>query len=304
LKNKNSKVLIIKNNDRTPAVEEILKVFDLENFSGQKVALKANYNSADQFPASTHPETLRSLIDCLKRSGTRKITLLERSGMGNTRKVLEKRGVFKLSSEMDFEVVVLDEIERNSWVKVERNGTHWLKGFYLPRRLCEADKVVQTCCLKTHGFGGHFTISLKNSVGLVSKRLPGSLYDYMAELHISPYQRSMIAEINHYYPVDLLLMDATKAFIDGGPATGTIVEPGLILASKDRVALDAVGVAILRYHGTTRNVSQGKIFELTQIKRAAELGVGVSSEDKIELVPLDDESQKWAVDLERILKNQ
>ncbi|WP_286242035.1 hypothetical protein [Methanobacterium ferruginis] len=61
MKNKNSKVLIIKNNDRTPAVEEILKFFDLENFSGQKVALKANYNSADQFPASTHPETLRSL---------------------------------------------------------------------------------------------------------------------------------------------------------------------------------------------------------------------------------------------------
>ncbi len=304
MKNKNSKVLIIKNNDRTSAVEEILKVFDLENFSGQKVALKANYNSADQFPASTHPETLQSLIDCLKKSGTRKITLLERSGMGNTRTVLEKREVFKLSSEMDFEVVVLDEIERDSWVKIERNRTHWLKGFYLPRQLCEADKVVQTCCLKTHGFGGHFTISLKNSVGLVSKRLPGSLYDYMAELHISPYQRSMIAEINHYYPVDLLLMDATKAFIDGGPATGTIVEPGLILASKDRVALDAVGVAILRYHGTTRNVSQGKIFELTQIKRAAELGVGVSSENKIELVPLDDESQKWAVDLERILKTQ
>jgi len=304
LKNNKSKVLIIKNKDKASAVEEILKVFDLENFSGQKVALKANYNSADQFPASTHPETLRSLIDCLKRAGTRKITLLERSGMGNTRKVLEKRGVFKLSSEMDFEVVVLDEIERDSWVKIERNGTHWLKGFYLPSLLCEADKVVQTCCLKTHGFGGHFTISLKNSVGLVSKRLPGSLYDYMAELHISPYQRSMIAEINHYYPVDLLLMDATKAFIDGGPATGTIVEPGLILASKDRVALDAVGVAILRYHGTTRNVSQGKIFELTQIKRAAELGVGVSSENKIELVPLDDESQKWAVDLERILKTQ
>jgi len=179
-----------------------------------------------------------------------------------------------------------------------------LKGFYLPRLLCDADKVVQTCCLKTHGFGGHFTISLKNSVGLVAKRLPVSLYDFMAELHISPYQRSMIAEINHYYHVDLLVMDAMKAFIDGGPAKGTIVEPGLILASKDRVALDAVGVAILRHYGTTRNVSRGKIFELTQIKRAAELGVGVSSEEEIELVPLDDESQEWVVDLERILKSE
>jgi len=34
----------------------------------------------------------------------------------------------------------------------------------------EAEKVVQTCCLKTHRFGGHFTLSLKNSVGLVAKK--------------------------------------------------------------------------------------------------------------------------------------
>jgi len=124
LKKKNSKVLMIKSRDRALAVEEILKVFNLENFSGQKVALKANYNSADPFPASTHPETLQSLIDCLEKSGTGNIVLLERSGMGNTRKVLEKRGVFKLSSEMGFEVVVLDEIERDDWVRIERDGTH------------------------------------------------------------------------------------------------------------------------------------------------------------------------------------
>lgn len=302
-KNGYSKVFMAKDTDRISGIKKVLSSFKLDNFRGKTVALKANFNSADPFPASTHPETLKSLVDCLKKSGTERITVLERSGMGNTHDVMEKRGIFELSQEMDFEVVVLDDEERDSWVKIEKHGTHWLKGFYLPQRILNANMVVQTCCLKTHSFGGHFTLSLKNSVGLVAKRLPGSIYDYMAELHISPYQRLMIAEINNYYPVDLILMDAMKIFVNGGPAKGTIAEPGLILASNDRIALDAVGVAILRYHGTTKAVSRGKIFDLSQIHRAAELGVGISSPEEIKLIPLDEASQKLTYDLEKILKN-
>ncbi len=48
----------------------------------------------------------------------------------------------------------------------------------------------------------------------------------------------MIAEINREYKVDLVVMDGTCAFVDGGPERGTQVQPNLMLASKDRVALD------------------------------------------------------------------
>lgn len=88
-------------------------------------------------------------------------------------------------------------------------------------------------------------MSLKNSIGMVAKRVPGIMYDYMWELHSSPYQRLMIAEVNRFYKTDLIVMDAVKAFVNGGPERGKIVEPNLLLASKDRVAIDAVGVAIL-----------------------------------------------------------
>jgi uncharacterized protein (DUF362 family) len=297
----NGKVFLVKTSDRDSGIRKLFSNFDLDKFSGQMVALKANYNSADPFPASTHPQTLKSLVESLHEAGAIEITLTERSGMGDTRYVLETMGVFQLAEELGFQVVVLNEEDRESWVKIEKKGSHWLRGFYLPRVVLEADKVVQTCCLKTHRFGGNFTLSLKNSVGLVAKRLPGSLYDYMAELHISPYQRFMIAEINQHYPVDLVLMDATKAFVDGGPEKGTNVEPGLLLASKDRVALDAVGVALLRYYGTTRSVSKGKIFDQAQIKRASELGVGVKSEEEIEIIPVDSESAELGVKIEELL---
>lgn len=77
-----------------------------------------------------------------------------------------------------------------------------------------------------------------------------------------------------------------------------------MLASRDRVAIDAVGVAILRSFGSTKNVMKGRIFELDQIRRAAEIGVGVKSASEIELIPLDDKSREPAETMAHILETQ
>lgn len=297
-------VYIIKTNTRKEGVSSLLEHFDMEDFKDQKVALKANYNSADPFPATTHPETLRLLTSSIKNSGASEIVLGERSGMGETREVLINRNVFEIAKEIGFDVVVLDEEDANSWKKINKNGIHWIKGFYISKIFTDADKVVQTCCLKAHRFGGHFTLSLKNSVGIVAKKIPGGIYNFMGELHLSPYQRMMIAEINQKYPMDLVLMDGMKAFVDKGPEMGHLVEPNLMLASNDRVAIDAVGVAILRHYGTTSEVSHGKIFDQEQIKRAAELGVGVNSADKIKIIGLNPESEAVSGELDQLLHTE
>jgi len=296
-----AEVFIVKTNSRESGVNQLLENFDLKSFEGKNVAIKANFNSADTFPATTHLETLELLISCLKTVKPSKIVLGERSGMGETREVLGKMKVLDLARKLGFEAVVLDEEDHDSWKKIERNGNHWMNGFYISKLFTDADKVVQTCCVKAHRFGGHFTMSLKNSVGLVAKKVPGEIYNYMGELHISPYQRLMIAEINQYYDVDLILMDGMKAFINKGPETGKIVEPNIMLASNDRVAIDAVGVSILRHYKTTREISHGKIFELEQIKRAAELGVGVQNPKDIRIIGLNPEAEAVAGELEEIL---
>ncbi|MFB3889957.1 MAG: DUF362 domain-containing protein [Candidatus Bathyarchaeia archaeon] len=297
-------VFLVRTSDRNAGVRRLLSRFSLGDFAGKRVALKANFNSADPFPASTHLDTLKAIVDVLKESGAAEITLAERSGMGNTRQVLERMGVLEQSKKLGFNVVVLDEVAKEDWVKIERDGMHWLRGFYIAKVFLEADMVVQTCCLKTHRFGGHFTLSLKNSVGLVAKKVPGAIYNYMWELHGSPYQRHLIAEINKFYKADIVVMDGIKAFVDGGPERGKEVEPGLMLASRDRVAIDAVGVAVLRSYGSTGNVMNGRIFELDQIRHAAELGVGVKSASEIALVPLDEESREAADTISRIFERE
>lgn len=223
--------------------------------------------------------------------------------MGDTRQVLEQMCVLDLLKEMGFNTIVLDDVTKEGWIKFERGKTHWLNGFYMAKVFHDADKIMQTCCLKTHRFGGHFTMSLKNSVGLVAKKVPGGMYDYMWELHSSPYQRQMIAEINNHYNLDLVLMDGIKAFVTGGPEKGKEVEPGLLLASQDRVAIDAVGVAILKMYGAKGKVGEAVVFEQDQLKRAAELGFGVKSADQIQLTPLNSETQADVDRIEQVLKS-
>lgn len=298
-----SKVFVIKTGKRESGVRELLGNFDLSGLSGKMVAIKANYNSADAYPASTHPDTLAAIVDSLKGAGA-KLVLAERSGMGDTRDVLEEIGVMELARQKGFDVTVLDELKSNGWITVKPEKSHWKRGFLFPKVFSESDAIeaiVQTCCLKTHRYGGHFTLSLKNSVGMVAKYDPDDGYNYMAELHSSKYQRQMIAEINTAYTPEFVIMDAIKGFSRGGPDTGTLIEPGIMMASNDRVALDAAGVAVIRLYGTEAIVSKGSIFGQEQIARAAELGLGAGGADEIEIVPVNDMAQVISSGIEDML---
>jgi uncharacterized protein (DUF362 family) len=293
-----TKVALVSTRDRGRGVGQAVNLLGLDSFRGKSVVLKPNFNTADPAPGSTHNDTLGALVLVLQQLGANQVTLAERCGPGNsTRKIMEKKGTFKLAEKLGFDIVNLEEQGPEGWVKVEPKDSHWSRGFHFARIYRQAGSIVQTCCLKTHAYGGHFTMSMKNSVGLV----PLSGYRYMRELHSSPYQRQMIAEINTAYSPDLIVMDGVEAFVDGGPDRGTRVDAGVMLASTDRVAVDAVGVAVLRLLGTTPEVSRGSIFEQDQIARAVELGLGVSSAAEIQLVTGDAGSGAFAAKVRDIL---
>jgi uncharacterized protein (DUF362 family) len=126
----------------------------------------------------------------------------------------------------------------------------------------------------------------------------------MWELHSSPFQRQMIAEINDHYNLDLVVMDGIKAFVTGGPDKGKEVEPNLLFASKDRVAIDAVGVVILKMYGAKGKVGEAGVFEQDQLKRAVELGFGVKSAEEIKLTPVNEKSREDVERIEQVLKTQ
>ena len=112
----------------------------------------------------------------------------------------------------------------------------------------------------------------------------------------------MIAEINEPFKPQIIVLDGIEAFVDGGPATGKLVKGEVFLASTDRVAMDAVGVAILKLLGSNEGIMKPKIFAQEQIARGVELGLGASSPAEIEVIPADKHSQEYRDRVMEILK--
>ncbi|MFW6421837.1 MAG: DUF362 domain-containing protein [Candidatus Bipolaricaulota bacterium] len=288
-----TEVVVLRTESREQGISKALSMLDLSGkFRNQKVMIKPNFNTADPFPASTHNETLVELVKELRQRGVDSLTVGERSGPPPTEEVFQDKDIYKLSEELGFQLINFDQLSPEDLHFCQPNNSHWADGFRVARPLIEADRVVATCCLKTHQYGGKFTMSLKLAVGIV----PREGYDYMSELHSSPDMRKMIAEINQAYTPDLILMDAMEIFTDGGPAFGQRETANLIIAGTDRVAVDAVGLAVLKHRGSNEDIMEPEIFEQEQIRRAVELDLGVQSPEQISLVG-DDKSEQIISDL-------
>jgi uncharacterized protein (DUF362 family) len=294
-----SRVALVKTDNRRNGVRTSLKVLNINPVKGKDVLIKPNFNTADIPPGSTHNDTLVALVEEIWAMGAKSISLGERS-YPPTREVMEKKGILPILDKLNVKVVDFDDLEDKGWVLFKPKKSHWPNGFRIARPVLDTECLISTGCLKTHQYGGIFTLSLKLHVGVVPTSRHG--YDYMRELHGSPYQRKMIAEINEPFKPALVILDGVDAFVDGGPMTGRRARGEVFLASTDRVAIDAVGVAILKFLGSNESIMKPKIFDQEQIARAVELGLGASSPSEIDVFPADKNSQGYKEDIEEILK--
>jgi len=294
-----SRVALVKTDDRKYGADTSLDALKINPVKGKDVLIKPNFNTADVTPGSTHKDTLVALVEKLWAMGAKSISLGERS-YPPTREVMEKKGILPLLEKLNVKVIDFDTLNDKDWIPFKPKNTHWSKGFRIARPVVESECLVSTCCLKTHQYGGVFTLSLKLHVGVVPTSRHG--YEYMAELHGSPHQRKLIAEIDEPFKPALIVLDGVDAFVDGGPATGKRAKGNVFLASADRVAIDAVGVALLKDLGSNDRIMGKKIFEQEQIARAAELGLGASSPAAIEIIPADGQSQGYRDQVAKILE--
>ena len=286
-----SMVAIVATDDRKYGVNQSIDALKINPVKGKNVLIKPNFNTADPAPGSTHNETLVALVEKLWQMGAASICLGERS-FPPTQQVMEQKGIVPLLEKLEVQIIDFDGLNQKDWIKVNPKGFHWKDGFRIARPILDTECLVSTGCLKTHQFGGVFTLSLKLHVGVVPTTRHG--FDYMTELHQSPVQQKLIAEINAPFTPDLVVMDGVDVFVDGGPAMGTRVKGNAFLASTDRVAIDAVGVAVLKTLGSNHEIMNTNIFDHEQIARAAEIGIGAKSVADIQVIAADESSHSRA----------
>jgi uncharacterized protein (DUF362 family) len=290
-----SNVALVKTGNRQEGVMKAIKLLEIPDMKGKEVFIKPNFNTADPTPGSTHNDVLATLVKEAQESESRSVTVGDRCGPGNTQKVMEDKGIFDMGRDMKFNVINFETVEDRDWVLIKPPNSHWGEGFYMARPLVESEYIITTGCLKTHQYGGHFTMSMKLSVGAVHRK------HMSPQLHQSPDMRKMIAEINLGYKPQLIVMDGVEVFTDGGPMEGTRKNANVILAGTDRVAIDAVGLAVLKEKGSNSTIMGRKIFEQDQMKQAVAIGLGVKGPDQIRIVTGDTESKAYGEKLESIL---
>ena len=292
-------VSLVHTEDRNAGVDLSVKALKINPMKNKHVLIKPNFNTADMTPGSTHNDTLAAIVKQAWDMGAKTVSVGERS-FPLTAEVMEEKGILPILKELDVNVIDFDTLREKDWVAFNPKDSHWSNGFRIARPVLEAECLISTCCLKTHQFGGVFTMSLKLHVGVVPTQRHG--FQYMRELHSSPHQRKMIAEINAPFSPDLVIMDGVDAFVDGGPATGKQARANVFLASTDRVAMDAAGVAILKHLGSNSMIMTPRIFDQEQIARAAEIGLGAVSASQIKLTAADASSRKMSDAIAAILE--
>lgn len=290
-----TKISLVKTSDRAKGIGKAIELLGINTAKDKDVLLKPNFNTADPYPGSTHKDTLVNLILKLKHMGAKDIAIGERSGPPDTADVLKQKDIYAICRDMNVKLINFEDLPEEAWVKVKPQGSHWRNGFYVAKPVLDSECIVSTCCLKTHGYGGIFTMSLKLSVGITHKK-------NMTELHSSSLSmRKMIAEINQAYKPSLIILDGIEALADGGPMEGLRKRADVILAGTDRIAIDAVGLAVLKEIGSNKAIMGKKIFEQEQIARAVELGLGVTGPDDIEIVAGDEAGLRYGERLRSIL---
>jgi uncharacterized protein (DUF362 family) len=294
---KKTKVSLVKTSDRESGIKKAVELLGINPVKGREVLLKPNFNTADPFPGSTHNDTLIHLLLYLKKMGAKSVTVGERSGPPDTKDVLKEKGIYDICKRNNVGLINFEELPSDQWIRMKPEKSHWRDGFDIAKPVLDSKCIVATCCLKTHGYGGVFTMSLKLSVGVTHKK-------NMRELHTSFLSmRKMIAEVNQVYTPSLIVLDGIEAFVDGGPMKGIKKGAKVILAGTDRIAIDAAGLSILKELGSNKDIMGKKIFEQEQIARAVELGLGITGAHEIELLTGDAESKKYAERLKGILSH-
>jgi len=270
------KPLISKIEARENPKQSILKAVDaIGGFSrvikeGDKVLVKPNYNSADTPPASTEPQFLKAIVELLFAHGAGKVVVGESSWqMLKTRKALDETGTLAVLDGTGAEVAFFDE---GNFVKVDVGG-EYLKHVNLTEQAMGFDKLIYSCCMKTH-FRADFSLSLKLPFGFTKK-------SDRIEFHLRHLKEKLV-DLNLVVQPNLIVMDGRKCFISGGPFSGEVREPNLVLASGDRVAMDVEAIKVIA--GFEGSSLIGDPWSYRQIQRATALGLGVRNEKEYSVV--------------------
>lgn len=245
---------------------------------GKHVLVKPNVVSGDPAPTTTDPRVVRAVLGLARAAGAGSLAVGDMSALLAipSRPHLVRTGIARVAEEAGAEVLAFDEGE---WVEVRPPEAKWATTVFVAKAVHEAPVLISVPVVKTHR-NATFSGALKNTVGCVhGKNKPWS--------YGSEGWEPSIAELNRAVRPHFFVVDGLRSMVAGGPWSGEEAATGVMLASADPVALDAVVLGLLRTFARTERVRAHGVWENGQIRRAVELGLGARGPADVALVAED-----------------
>jgi len=247
---------------------------------GQTVLVKPNLCCPNPHPATTSPEVLSAVLALVREQAPGRLivgdqTFYVQSTVANVRRAGLEAAVRAHGAEF----VAFDDLPRRHLRPP--TARHWPDGYRIPAMLDQVHHVVNLACVKTHILA-RYTMAMKNAIGVIDADSRRYYHRIRAQQGYEAFA-ALIAEMSLAIRPALHILDGTAAFAAGGPSDGRVVHPRLVIASRDLLATDVTGLAVLRHHGTDAAIQDHSPWTQPKIRYGMALGLGVKGPDEIDV---------------------
>jgi len=247
----------------------------MESFvgQGQRVLLKPNasFSAPPEWGATTSSQVVRTVAEMCLECGAERVVVFDHP-LRSPELCLEQTGLEEALADLD-EVKLILATKQRYFEPVDVPDGKALQRIEVAKEVLRADVVINLPVAKSHSATG-VSLGMKNLMGLIWDR---GYFHQATDLHRA------IAELSTVVRPDLVIVDATRALVTGGPGgPGKVLDLGTIVAGTDPVAVDAHVVGMAPWMNRSMTPDQ-----VAYIAAAYSLGLGQMDQENIQLKEVD-----------------
>jgi uncharacterized protein (DUF362 family) len=269
-------ILVLKNGSPADMTRKVIERFGgIGAFvkKGSKVVLKPNMTWAlpPAQSGNTHPDVAQALAELVMKAEPREVVALDNPLRRNA---FEVSGVpAALEKVQGVKVLKTDQEKYYKMVEIP-NAKKIGHPIFVAKDILDADAIFNLPNAKSHG-STVVTFGMKNWMGIIHDR------GYFHRQGLA----ECIAEISSYVKPALVIVDATRIALYGGPNPRnpqSTRKLDMLIAGKDQVAVDAYCVGIAQWQNRSH-----KPEDIPQIRHAAKIGVGRMDVENLKVEVID-----------------
>jgi uncharacterized protein (DUF362 family) len=254
-----SVVLIKKGTDGRKLAYEALAEIAAEEILSQREKILIKPNITVEMQASTgvttHARIVEGILQFLADNGIKNAVIGEGGGCDITR-AYERLGFSQIASKYG---ITLADFNQEPEITVKVPNPLVQDAFGLAKTVTECDCIINAPCLKVHKWESRITLCMKNMMGCIARN--------RSIMHRN-FNRRLMDLLSVVNKSEVNIIDGIVGH-EGDEIHGNPVGVGVVIASRDWVAADAVGAAVMGF-------AEGEVGHITLAEQHG-FGIGIRS---------------------------